>query len=131
MPRLDRLARLVMGRYSQPEHFARIQGGWIDTSASWNLHFVQAFSPAVKGAVGQLFMVGSQAMLVQLLLSSQTGINSRIAHFDRYAPIFERLIVSQLTDYAELQGCVSGCATTRRPGGRRRTPTSAAAPSPR
>ncbi|WP_030489677.1 hypothetical protein [Micromonospora chokoriensis] len=104
VPRLDRLAQLVMGRYSQPEHFARIQGGWIDTSASWNLHFIQAFSPAVKGAVGQLFMVGSQAMLVQLLLSSRTGIDARIAHFDRYAPIFERLIVSQLTDYAELQG---------------------------
>ncbi|MEO3774612.1 hypothetical protein [Micromonospora sp. B9E7] len=104
VPRLDRLAQLVMGRYSQPEHFARIQGGWIDTSASWNLHFLQAFSPAVKGAVGQLFVVGSQAMLVQLLLSSRTGIDARIANFDRYAPIFERLIVSQLTDYAELQG---------------------------
>ncbi|MET7946999.1 hypothetical protein [Micromonospora sp. NPDC005324] len=104
VPRLDSLAQRVMGRYSQPEHFARIQGGWIDTSASWNLHFVQAFSPAVKGAVGQLFMVGNQAMLVQLLLSSRTGIDARIAHFDRYAPIFERLIVSQLTDYAELQG---------------------------
>ncbi|MCG5444166.1 hypothetical protein NIE79_002311 [Micromonospora sp. NIE79] len=104
VPRLDRLAQLVMDRYSRPEHFARIQGGWIDTSASWNLHFVQAFSPAVKGAVGQLFMVGNQAMLVQLLLSSRAGIDARIAHFDRYAPIFERLIVSQLTDYAELQG---------------------------
>ncbi|MEU8421288.1 hypothetical protein AB0C15_10475 [Micromonospora sp. NPDC048835] len=104
VPRLDRLAQLVMGCYSQPEHFARIQGGWIDTSASWNLHFVQAFSTAVKGAVGQLFVVGSQAMLVQLLLSSRTGIDARITNFDRYAPIFERLIVSQLTDYAELQG---------------------------
>ncbi|WFE99582.1 hypothetical protein [Micromonospora sp. WMMD964] len=104
VPRLDRLAQLVMGRYSRPEHFARIQGGWIDTSASWNLHFVQPFSAAVKGAVGQLFVVGSQAMLVQLLLSSRTGIDARITNFDRYAPIFERLIVSQLTDYAELQG---------------------------
>lgn len=104
VPRLDHLAQLVMGRYSQPEHFARIQGGWIDTSASWNLHFVQALSGAIKGAVGQLFVVGSQAMLVQLLLSSRTGIDARITHFDQYAPIFERLIVSQLTDYAELQG---------------------------
>ncbi|MFG1882633.1 hypothetical protein [Micromonospora sp. NPDC049102] len=104
VPRLDHLAQLVMRRYSQPEHSARIQGGWIDTSASWNLHFVQALSPAVKAAVGELFVVGSQAMLVQLLLSSRTGIEARIANFDRYAPIFERLIVSQLTDYAELQG---------------------------
>ncbi|MET7959018.1 hypothetical protein [Micromonospora zamorensis] len=104
VPRLDHLAQLVMGRYSQPEHFARIQGGWIDTSASWNLHFVQALSGAIKGAVGQLFVVGSQAMLVQLLLSSRTGIDARITNFDQYAPIFERLIVSQLTDYAELQG---------------------------
>ncbi|MFF0468619.1 hypothetical protein ACFYPX_14450 [Micromonospora zamorensis] len=104
VPRLDHLAQLVMRRYSQPEHFARIQGGWIDTSASWNLHFVQALSGAIKDAVGQLFVVGSQAMLVQLLLSSRTGIDARITHFDRYAPIFERLIVSQLTDYAELQG---------------------------
>ncbi|WFE53898.1 hypothetical protein [Micromonospora sp. WMMD1155] len=104
VPRLDRLAHLVMDRYSRPEHFARIQGGWIDTSASWNLHFVQPFSAAMKGSVGQLFVVGSQAMLVQLLLSSRTGIDARITNFDRYAPIFERLIVSQLTDYAELQG---------------------------
>ncbi|MEU8082061.1 hypothetical protein AB0B57_00280 [Micromonospora sp. NPDC049101] len=104
VPRLDRLAQLVMDRYRQPEHFARIQGGWIDSSASWNLHFIQAFSPAVKGAVGQLFIVGSQAMLVQLLLSSRAGIDARITNFDRYAPIFERLIVSQLTDYAELHG---------------------------
>ncbi|SCG52986.1 hypothetical protein [Micromonospora zamorensis] len=104
VPRLDHLAQLVMRRYSQPEHFARVQGGWIDTSASWNLHFVQALSGAIKDAVGQLFVVGSQAMLVQLLLSSRTGIEARITHFDQYAPIFERLIVSQLTDYAELQG---------------------------
>lgn len=104
VPRLDHLAQLVMGRYSQPEHFARIQGGWIDSSASWNLHFIQALSGAIKGAVGQLFMVGSQAMLVQLLLSSRTGIDARITNFDQYAPIFERLMVSQLTDYAELQG---------------------------
>ncbi|MET8119929.1 hypothetical protein [Micromonospora sp. NPDC005189] len=104
VPRLDHLAQLVMGRYSQPEHFARIQGGWIDSSASWNLHFIQALSGAIKGAVGQLFMVGSQAMLVQLLLSSRTGIDARITNFDQYAPIFERLMVSQLSDYAELQG---------------------------
>ncbi|WCN78912.1 hypothetical protein [Micromonospora sp. LH3U1] len=104
VPRLDHLAQLVMGRYSQPEHFARIQGGWIDSSASWNLHFIQALSGAIKGAVGQLFIVGSQAMLVQLLLTSRTGIDARITNFDQYAPIFERLIVSQLTDYAELQG---------------------------
>ncbi|SCF09683.1 hypothetical protein GA0070607_5500 [Micromonospora coriariae] len=104
VPRLDHLAQLVMRRYSQPQHFARIHGGWIDSSASWNLHFVQALSPAVKAAVGQLFIVGSQAMLVQLLLTSRSGIEARITNFDRYAPIFERLIVSQLTDYAELQG---------------------------
>ncbi|MEV4211423.1 hypothetical protein [Micromonospora sp. NPDC049662] len=104
VPRLDHLAQLVMRRYRQPEHFARIQGGWIDTSASWNLHFAQALSPAVNAAVGELFVVGSQAMLVQLLLSSRNGIEARIARFEAYAPIFERLIVSQLTDYAELQG---------------------------
>ncbi|WP_410808991.1 hypothetical protein [Micromonospora sp. 067-2] len=104
VPRLDHLAQLIMRRYSQPEHFARIQGGWIDSSASWNLHFVQRFSVALKGAVGQLFIVGSQAMLVQLLLTSRTGIDARITNFNRYAPIFERLIVSQLSDYAELRG---------------------------
>lgn len=103
VPRIHNLSTLVMGAYGSAEHWPRIDGGWINTPVSWNLHFLQELSPALKTAVGQVFVSGCQAMLLQLLLSSQRGINARLDNFARYAPIFERLLVSQLTDYAELQ----------------------------
>ncbi|MFC0003543.1 hypothetical protein [Micromonospora siamensis] len=102
VPRLHALALAVMRTYEQPENWAKVHGGWIDSTASWDLHFLEEFTPATEAAVGQILVSGSQALLLQLLLSSRTGINARITNFDRYAPIFERLLVSQLTDYAEL-----------------------------
>ncbi|MFI7608166.1 hypothetical protein ACIBTV_23890 [Micromonospora sp. NPDC049366] len=104
VPRLDHLAKRIMELYRQPEHWARIRGGWIENPSSWSLHFLHEFTPAMKDAVGTIFVIGNKAMLVQLLLTSRQGIQARITNFARYAPIFERLIVSQLTDYAELQG---------------------------
>ncbi|MEV0154972.1 hypothetical protein AB0H57_14665 [Micromonospora sp. NPDC050686] len=103
VPPLHRLALAVMRTYEQPEHWAKVHGGWIDSPASWDLHFLREFTPATEAAVGQVLVTGSQALLLQLLLSSRTGINARITNFDRYAPIFERLLVSQLSDYVELQ----------------------------
>jgi len=104
VPRLDNLARRVMAVYGKPEHWARIRSAAFEHPAAWNLHFLYAFTPAVKDAVGTIFVIGNKAMLVQLLLSSRQGIQARITNFLAYAPIFERLIVSQLTDYVELQG---------------------------
>ncbi|MET7876411.1 hypothetical protein [Micromonospora profundi] len=104
VPRLDHLARRVMAVYGKPEHWARIRSAAFEHPAAWDLHFLYAFTPAVKDAVGTIFVIGNKAMLVQLLLSSRQGIQARITSFPDYAPIFERLIVSQLTDYVELQG---------------------------
>lgn len=104
VPRLHRLALAVMRTYEQPENWAKVRAGWIDSTASWDLHFLEEFTPAVEDGVGQILVSGSQAMMMQLLLTSRTGIHARIAKFDQYAPIFERLLVSQLSDYAELQG---------------------------
>ncbi|WP_322762459.1 hypothetical protein [Frankia sp. Cr2] len=103
VPRLHGLGLAVMRTYERPENWAKVQGGWIDSTASWDLHFLEEFTPAVEDAVGQILVTGSQVMMMQLLLASRTGIEGRIAKFDQYAPIFERLLLSQLSDYAELQ----------------------------
>jgi hypothetical protein len=104
VPRLHRLGLAVMRTYERPENWAKVHGGWIDSTASWDLHFLREFTPAVEDAVGRIFLSANQAMMMQLLLTSQQGIEARIRNFAQYAPIFERLLVSQLTDYAELQG---------------------------
>jgi hypothetical protein len=104
VPRLHHLALSVMRLYEAPEHWPKVQGGWIDSPASWNLHFLEEFTPAGKDAVGEIYRTACQAVLLQLLLGSKQGIDARIANFTKYAPIFERLMVSQLSDYAELQG---------------------------
>ncbi|MEU5903546.1 hypothetical protein ABZ780_04110 [Micromonospora sp. NPDC047467] len=104
VPRLDHLAQRIMAVYRKPEHWARIRSASFEHPAAWNLHFLHRFTPAVKDAVGTIFVIGNKAMLVQLLLTSRQGIQARITNFPAYAPIFERLIVSQLTDYVELQG---------------------------
>ncbi|GAB3142926.1 hypothetical protein GCM10027290_18400 [Micromonospora sonneratiae] len=104
VPRLHALAMLTLRTYESPEHWPKVKGGWIDSPASWNLHFLHEFTPAMNDAVGEIFVSGCQAMLLQLLLASKQGIEARITNFNRYAPIFERLMVSQLSDYAELQG---------------------------
>jgi hypothetical protein len=102
--RLHNLALQTMRTYESPEHWPKVQGGWMDSPASWNLHFLEDFTPDTEAAVGEIFLTGCQALLLQLLLSSKQGIDARLANFPRYAPIFERLMVSQLSDYAELQG---------------------------
>ncbi|MBQ0901070.1 hypothetical protein [Micromonospora sp. U21] len=104
VPRLDNLAERIMAVYRKPEHWARIRSDWFEHPAAWNLHFLHEFTPAVKDAVGTIFVIGNKALLVQLLLTSRQSIQARITNFNRYAPIFERLIVSQLTEYVELQG---------------------------
>lgn len=102
VPRLHGLALFALATYRDPEHWPKVKGGWINTPASWALHFLTEFTPGLKAAVGEIFVSGSQALLLQLLLSSRTGIETRLAKFEQYAPIFERLMVTQLTDYAEL-----------------------------
>ena len=106
VPRLHDLAKLVMRVYSDPEHWPKVKAnsGWIDNPAAWRLHFLEEFSPAMDTAVGEVFTSGCQAILLQLLLTSRQGIKARLDNFTRYAPIFERLIVSQLTGYVELLG---------------------------
>lgn len=101
VPRLHGLALAVMRTYEMPAHWAQINSDWT-SPVSWNLHFLEEFTPSTERAVGELFVSASQAMLLQLLLASRPGIEQRIANFTQYAPIFERLMVSQLTDYPEL-----------------------------
>jgi hypothetical protein len=43
-----------------------------------------------------------RVILMQLLRSSQKGIEDRLTHLDAYAKIFEELIRTQLTDISEL-----------------------------
>jgi hypothetical protein len=104
VPQLHRLGLQTMRTYESSEHWPKVQGGWMDSPASWNLHFLDHFTPDTQDAVGQIFRTGCQALLLQLLLTSREGIDARLGYFGKYAPIFERLMVSQLSDYAELQG---------------------------
>ena len=50
-----------MRTYESPEHWPKVQGGWMRLSASWNLHFLETISrPAIKAAVGQIFVAAAR-----------------------------------------------------------------------
>jgi hypothetical protein len=87
--------------YQLPAHRGKVRTQW-DNINSWVLHFMYDFSPAMDDAVGYIFKTTCQAMLLQLLLSSKEGIEKRLKNFKEYAPIFERLLVTQLSGYTEL-----------------------------
>ena len=60
-----RLARALMDAgvptmraYEQPDNWAKVQGGWIDSTASWNLHFLEEFTPALEEAEAKLAEMG-------------------------------------------------------------------------
>jgi hypothetical protein len=102
VPRAAGLMRRILTVYEKPEHRDKITGTWAGNVTAWQLHFLEELSPAMKEGVGNLFVVTCQAMLMQLLQASKQGIDQRIERFNDYAPLFERLLVSQLTQYAEL-----------------------------
>lgn len=103
VPRLTALMRRIKELYGSPQHRGKITGIWAGEPVAWQLHFMEDFSPAMDEAVGEVFLTTCQSMLLQLLQSSRKGIDLRISKFNEYAPIFEQLMVTQLTDYAELQ----------------------------
>lgn len=102
VPRIRALMERVLALYRSPEHQGKITGTWAGEPVSWALRFWEAMTPALEYAVMWLFLPACQAMLLQLLQASKEGIANRITKFEAYAPIFERLMASQLTDYAEL-----------------------------
>ena len=106
VPALQQLGERLRALYTSPAHWPKVRDDWITSPASWSLHFLLDFSPVMKEAVGEIFTAGCQALLLQLLLASRRAIDSRLNEhvFVEYAPLFERLVVSQLTDVAELTG---------------------------
>jgi len=102
VPALQQFGERLRALYGGPTHWPKVRGGWINSPASWSLHFLLEFSPVMKQAVGEIFTAGCQAFLLQLFLASRQAIDARLRAFDQYAPLFERLVVSQLSDVAEL-----------------------------
>lgn len=103
VPRITALMRRIIDLYRSPEHRGKITGIWADEPVSWTLRFYESFSPAMDASVGEVLLTTCQSMLLQLLQTSRKSIDLRISKFSEYAPIFEQLMVTQLTDYAELK----------------------------
>jgi hypothetical protein len=68
---------------------------WIDLHADLN--------GELQDAVGRIFMASCRVLMLQLLRSSAVEIQKRINVLPQYAPIFEKLVLTQLMEIEELK----------------------------
>jgi hypothetical protein len=93
VPKLTELSRAIQEGYSDPAVFSRMGGPWNESTASWRLHFLMEYTPAIAYSTGRLFVYGCQVLLLQMLRTSREAIQQRIAALPTYLPVLERLIL--------------------------------------
>lgn len=101
-PRLTLLTQLIHTIYSKPEHESLVLG---DRYASYNGFFIDfgsTISGLKKRGAGAIFAMTCRVILMQLLRSSQKGIDDRLNNIDAYSRIFEELVQLALSDLGEL-----------------------------
>ncbi|MEQ8766302.1 MAG: hypothetical protein RL885_20475 [Planctomycetota bacterium] len=103
-PLISRLSELMTQVYSQPQVSQHYLDRYRGRPMGWKLHFDMVHSPAMRTSIGILYIRSCQTMMLQMLRSSREQILNRITHFDRYFPVFERLIVGLVSNEAELRG---------------------------
>jgi hypothetical protein len=101
--RLDILSDAVVYVMQQPENISRVTSAWRNDPSGWGLHFYMEYTPKIKESVAHHFARTCQILLLQLLQSSKTAIESRLfGNFDNYAERFEQYIVPQLQKIEDL-----------------------------
>jgi hypothetical protein len=96
------LMGMIEDTFMQKEYGCTVHGLYRGNGVGWTLHFLEEVVPVMKEAVYHLFVSGCRSSLLQLLLTSMNEIEKRQKAMDRYAPIFEKWIVPQITDIGEL-----------------------------
>lgn len=103
VPTMTAMSRLLWDAYQDPALAARLGGYFTGNGVSWHLHFLQAYSPAIKEAIAYGFKVACKSCLIQLCLSSRQEILLRLNKFDHYAPLVEGLLAQMVAPMAALQ----------------------------
>jgi hypothetical protein len=101
--KISRLVELINDTFSHKEYSCAIHGMYRGRGGGWSLHFLNEVIPSMKWVVYHLFVGGCRSMLIQLLVTSENEIIKRQGAMDRYAPLFEKWILPEITDLAELQ----------------------------
>lgn len=74
-----------------------------ERGAAWQLHFREAYAPALRESIGWMFMYTCQVAFLQQLRYSRTQIDLRVDKFDKgYADFFQETVLQLLTDVASL-----------------------------
>lgn len=102
VPLISQLMATTVDVFSSDTYRCAIHGPLRGNGLSWSLKFLSDVVEMVNQAVGNLFVGACRSMLLQLLATSQDQIKKRRDSMDRYAPLFEKWILPQITDLAEL-----------------------------
>jgi hypothetical protein len=103
VPLISQFMAATVDVFSSDTYRCSIHGTWRGKGLSWALRFLEDVVPVLRTAIGNLFIGACRSMLLQLLATSLDQINKRLTSMDRYAPLFERWILPQITDIAELE----------------------------
>jgi hypothetical protein len=101
VPVLRRLIVAINTVYK--EHFADFDDDKPHSFNRWLIDFNYALNVRVENAVGEIFVSGCRSVMVDLLATSAQQIDQRIKNFPAYAPLFEKLILTQLQPMEKLQ----------------------------
>jgi hypothetical protein len=100
-PLISELSQNIYRTYQKPEHRTKIRGHRQNDPVGWYLDFLELV-PLMEEAVGYLFVMTCRILLLQLLRASHEYIEKRLDNFKANAPLFEKLVLTQLADVDEL-----------------------------
>lgn len=103
VPMISQYMAATVDVFTSDTYRCTIHGIWRGKGMSWALRFLEDVVPVLRTAVASLFVGACRSMLLQLLDTSLDQINKRLGAMDRYAPLFEKWILPQITDLAELE----------------------------
>jgi hypothetical protein len=100
-PLISDLSRTIYRIYQKSEYRTKIRGHRQNDPVGWYLDFLELV-PLMEEAVGYLFVMTCRVLLLQLLRVSHEYIQTRLLNFKANAPLFEKLVLTQLADVDEL-----------------------------
>ncbi len=102
MTPLTRLARACTERLNARDRGRTLPCPLAGASASWGLHFDESYFPLRADAVGAMFKVMCQRVLLSVLEQSASEIEWRRQHFSDYMVLTRLLLLLLLNDTVEL-----------------------------
>lgn len=96
---IDKLHGATMDLMRDGDRGALIEDGY----PGWLLHLTIDFDNAMNQAVGWIFTQTCGSFMLQLLRAAAKGIGDRQANLTGYASLFERMMLHQIADIAELR----------------------------